>query len=87
MDGIDQSSRKFEMNNTHSNNLDLATQQDVITSRDYETCPTIKCNNEGNTMIVVKSDGMLHSIEAGRDHGDDNHYEPLENRAIGVPLQ
>jgi hypothetical protein len=68
------------------NEVDLATKRDVITSRDYETCPTIKSNNGSNTMIVVKSDGMLQAIETGRDHGDDNHCEPLENRAIGVLL-
>jgi len=69
------------------NEVYLATKRHVITLCDYEMCPTIKSNTGINTMIVVKSDGMLHSIEAGRDHGDDNHYEPLENRAIGVPLQ
>ncbi len=65
------------------NAIDIATQQDVITSCDYETCPTIKNNNEINTVIVVKSDGNLHSIEAGTNHGDDNHYKSLENRAVG----
>jgi hypothetical protein len=68
------------------NGIDLATKRDVITSCGYETCPTIKSNNGSNTILVVKSDGMLHSIEAGRNHGDDNHCGPLENRAIGVPL-
>jgi len=67
--------------------MDLVTQRDVITSCDYETCPTIKSNNGSNTIIVVKSDEMLHSTEAGRNHSDDNHYEPLENRAVGVLLQ
>jgi len=68
------------------NGIDLATKRDVITSCDYETCPTIRSNNGSNTMIVVKSDGMLRSTEAGRNLGDDNHCEPLENRAVGVPL-
>ena len=67
--------------------IDLVTQRDVITLCDYATCPTIKSNNGSNTIIVVRSDGMLHSIEAGRNHGDDNHYEPLENRTVGVLLQ
>ena len=70
------------MNNIHPDGLDLAVQQDVITLSEYETCPTIKSNNEINTVIVVKSDGNLHSIKAGRNHGDDNHYESLENRAV-----
>ena len=74
------------MNNIHPDEMDPAAQQDVITSCDYETCPTIKRNNGSNTLIVVKSDGMLHSIEARRNHGDDNHYEPLENRTVGVLL-
>ena len=65
---------------------DLSTLSDVITLCDYEMCPTIKSNNETNTIIVVKSDGMLHSIEAGRSHGIDDHCEPLENRAVGVSL-
>jgi len=68
-------------------NVDLLTQLNVITLCDYEMCPTIKGNNAINKIIVVKSDGKLHSIEVRRNHGDDNHYEPLENRAIGVPLQ
>ena len=63
--------------------IDLSTPLDVITSCDYETCPTIKSNNEINTVIVVKSDGNLHSFEAGSNCGDDNHYEPLEDRAVG----
>ncbi len=67
-------------------NVDLLTQLDVITLCDYEMCPTIKSNNAINTITVVKSDGMLHSIEARRNHGDDNHYEPLENRTVGVLL-
>jgi hypothetical protein len=75
------------MNNTHPDKIALATQRHVITSCDYETCPTIKSNNGSNTIIVVRSDEMLHSIEAGRNHGDDNHYKPLENRTVGVLLQ
>jgi hypothetical protein len=68
------------------NRIGLATKPEVITLCDYEMCPTIKSNNETNTIIVVKSDGMLHSIEAGRSHGVDDHCEPLENRAVGVSL-
>jgi hypothetical protein len=75
------------MNNIPPVEMDLVTQRDVITLCDYGTCPTIKSNNVINTMIVVKSDGMFYSIETGRNRGDDNHYEPLENRAVGVPLQ
>ena len=75
------------MNNIHPAKIALAIQQDVITLCDYATCPTIKSNNGSNTMIVVRSDGMLHSIEAGRNHGDNNHCEPLENRTVGVLLQ
>jgi hypothetical protein len=75
------------MNNIHPDEMDLAAQQDVITLCDYETCPTIKRNNGSNTLIVVKSDGNLHSIEAGRNHGDHTHYEPLENHPVGVLLQ
>ncbi len=75
------------MNNIHPDEMDLAAQQDVITLCDYETCPTIKRNNGSNTLIVVKSDGNLRSIEAGRNHGGHTHYEPLENRPVGVLLQ
>jgi hypothetical protein len=75
------------MNNIPAVEMGFLTQRDVITSCDYETCPTIKSNNAINTIIVVKPDGMLHSIDAGRNHSDDNHYEPLENRAVGVLLQ
>jgi len=67
--------------------MDLATQRDVITLCDYETCPTIKSNNEINTIIVVKSDGNLRSIKAGSNHGSDNHYKSLENRALGGAAQ
>jgi hypothetical protein len=67
-------------------NAGLSTPSDVITLCDYETCPTIKSNNEINTITVVKSDGILHSIKAKRNHGYDNHYEPLENRTVGVLL-
>jgi len=55
------------MNSTHPDKIDLATQRDVITLCDYATWPTIKSNNGSNTIIVVKSDGNLHSIEAGRN--------------------
>jgi len=83
----DQWSGKFEMNNIQPDEIDLASQRDVITSSDYETCPTIKSNNEINTIIVVKSDGNLHSIKAGSNHGGDNHYKSLENRAVGRAAQ
>jgi hypothetical protein len=75
------------MNDIHPVETNLASQRDVITLSDYETCPTIKSNNKLNAINVVKSDENLHSIEAGSNHGDDNHYEPLENRAVGVQLQ
>jgi hypothetical protein len=75
------------MNNTHPSEMDLATQREVITSCDYGTCPTIKSNNAINRIIVVKSDGNLHSVKAGRIHSDNNHYEPFENRTLGVLLQ
>jgi hypothetical protein len=71
------------MNNIRPDEIDLATPQDVITLRDYETCPTIKSNNELNTINVMKSDENSRSFEAGRDHGGDNHYKSLENRAVG----
>ena len=74
------------MNNRHPSEIDLATQREVITTCDYGTCPTIKSNNAIITMIVVNSDGNLHSIKAGRIHGDKNHYETFENRTLGVPL-
>ena len=64
----------------------LGTPQDTITLCDYETCPTIKSDNNLNTVIVVESDGNSHSIGAGSNHGDNNRYEPLENRAVGVLL-
>jgi len=70
------------MNNIHPNEMDLATQRDVITLGDYETCPTIKSNNGLSTTIVVKSDGNLHSIKAGRNHGDDHHYKSLESHKV-----
>ena len=70
------------MNNIHTDEMDLATRRDVITSSDYETCPTIKSNKEVNTIIVVKSDGNSHSIKAGSNHGRDNRYKSLETRAI-----
>src|SRR3989442_1713038 len=76
---------KFEMNNTHSNELALSAQRDVITTCDYGTCPTIKSNNAINTLIVVKCDGNLQSIEARRDRGYDNyrseeHTSELQSR-------
>jgi hypothetical protein len=67
--------------------IDLSTPLDVITLCDYETCPTIKSDNEINTVIVVKSDGNLHSIKAGNNYGYNNHYEPLETRAVGSASQ
>ena len=75
------------MYNTHLSEMDLATQREVITLCDYETCPTIKSNNAIITMIVVRSDGNLHSIKAGRIHSDNNRYEPFENPTLGVLLQ
>jgi hypothetical protein len=75
------------MNNTHPNELDLPTQRDVITICNYGTCPTIKSNNTISTIIVVKFDGNLRSIEARRNRSDDNYYEPIENRTVGVCLQ
>ena len=71
------------MSNIHLDRLDLRTQQDVITLCDYATCPTIKSNNTSNWIIVVKSDGNLHPIEAGRNHGDCDHYKSLEDRTVG----
>jgi hypothetical protein len=67
--------------------MDLDTPRDVITLCDYVACPAIKSNNETSMVIVVKYDGNLHSIKAGRNHGDDNHYKSLENRAIGGAAQ
>jgi len=64
-------------------NADLLTQSDVITLRDYEMCPTIKSNNETNTITVVKSDGNLLAIEAGTNHDCDNHYKSPENCSVG----
>ncbi|OLD35698.1 MAG: hypothetical protein AUI50_00900 [Crenarchaeota archaeon 13_1_40CM_2_52_14] len=69
------------------NRIDLSTPSDVITLRGYETCPTIKSDNDLITVIVVKSDGNSHSIEAGSNHGDDNYYEPLESRSVGEARQ
>jgi hypothetical protein len=71
----------------HLSEVDLATLRDVITLCDDGTCPTIKSNNATNRMIVVKSDGNLHSIKAGRIHSHNNHYDPVENRTLGVLLQ
>ena len=75
------------MYNTHPSEIDLGTERGVITLCDYGTCPTIKSNNAINTMIVVKSDGNLHSIKAGRIHSHNDHYEHVENRTLGVLLQ
>ena len=75
------------MNNIHMSELGFATQREVITLCDYGTCPTIKSNNTIKTMIVVKSDGNLHSIETRTKCNDISHYEPLENRTLGVRLQ
>jgi len=52
-----------------------------------ERARPLKSNNAINTMIVVKSDENLHSIKAGRIHSHNNHYEPVENRTLGVLLQ
>jgi hypothetical protein len=67
--------------------MDLSISRDAITLCNYETCPTIKRSNETNTVIVVKSDENLYSIEAGRNYGDDGHYELLEDSAVGGPHQ
>jgi hypothetical protein len=67
--------------------IDLITSRDVITTCDYVACPTIKSNKETNTVIVVKSDENLYSIEAGRNCGDDTHFERLEDRAVGGARQ
>jgi len=72
---------------SHLSEVDLATLRDVITLCDYGTCPTVKSNNATNRMIVVKSDGNLHSIKTGRIRSHNNHYEPVENRTLGVLLQ
>ena len=71
----------------HSAESDLASQRDVITLCDYETCPTIKSNNDLSTVIVVKSDGNSHSIEAGTNHDYNSHYKSFENRSIGEAHQ
>ena len=64
-------------------NVDLLTQLNVITLCDYEMCPTIKSNNDTNTITVVKSDGNLLSIEAGTNHDCDSHYKSPENCSVG----
>jgi len=69
------------MNNIYPDELGLGVQRDVITSCDYETCPTIKSKNGISTMIVVKYDGNSQSIETG-NHGDDNPNKSPENRAV-----
>lgn len=53
---------------------------DVITLCDYETCPTVKCDNEGHAMIVVKSDGESQSVNGCIDHSFESH----QSRAIGA---
>jgi hypothetical protein len=63
--------------------IDLSTLLDVITLCDYETCPTIKSDNEVNTVVVVKSDGNSHSIETGTNHDCDNLHKSLENCSVG----
>jgi len=75
------------MTNSQPDEIDLATQRDVITLCDYETCPTIKSNNGLSATIVVKSDGNLHPIKAGRNHGRDNHYKSLESHKVGGAVQ
>ena len=75
------------MNGMHPAETDHASQRDVITLCDYETCPTIKSNNGLSTVIVVKSDGNSHSIEAGSNRGNHNYYKSLENRSVGDALQ
>jgi len=77
---------EFETKNTLANEVDLSMEY-VITLCDYGTCPTIKSNNIIKTMILVKSDGNLHSIETRTKCSDISHYEPLENRTLGVRLQ
>ena len=77
---------EFETKSTLANAVDLSMEY-VITLCDYGTCPTIKSNNAIKTIIVVKSDGSSHSIEARTNHIDNNHYEPLENRTLGVLLE
>ena len=74
---------EIQMNDIHRVEADLVSQRDVITLCDYESRPTIKSSNEINTVIVVKSDENLHSIEAGTNRERDNHYKSLENRAVG----
>ena len=77
---------EFETKNTLANEVDLSMEY-VITLCDYGTCPTIKSNNAINTIVVVKFGGNLCSSEARRNRGDDNYYEPLENRAVEALLQ
>jgi hypothetical protein len=52
---------------------------DVITLCDYEMCPTIKCDNEPYSMIVVRWDGESQSVDSRVGY----RFEPHENRAIG----
>ena len=69
------------------NRIDPSTPSNVITLCDYETCPTIKSDYDLSTVVVVKSDGNSHSIEAGSNRGDRNYYKSLENRSVGDALQ
>jgi len=77
---------EFDTKSTLANEVDLS-MECVITLCDYGTCPTIKSNNAINMIFVVKFGGNLCSSEARRNRGDDNYYEPLENRAVGALLQ
>ncbi len=70
------------MNNIQARESNRVRDQDVITSRDYELCPTIKSDSDAYAMIVVKSDGNSQSIKAGSLHrGVD--LRSLENSALG----
>ena len=75
------------MNGMHPAETDHASQRDVITLCDYETCPTIKSDYDLSTVVVVKSDGNSHSIEAGTNHDYNSHYKSFENRSIGEAHQ
>ena len=66
---------------------DLSTPSDVITSCDYEMCPTVKSNNETNRIIVMKSDGNLLSIETGTNYVCDKDYKSPENCSVGGAYQ
>src|SRR5260370_35298049 len=84
---MDHSSGRFDMNNTHPYEIAFAAQQDVITLCDYGTCPTIKSNKTINTIIVVKSDGSLPSIETRTNHCANIHDEPVANPTPGAMLR